>query len=742
MSSYADRITTSRRFTRVRRLHTGVLAFEGVLLLALMAYLIAADGPSLTPLYIPLGRALSLLLIMVLVITVESCLFRALAIRHAYKEAHKFLIADSAMGGSARTMGLAILLAVLLLLPMAQDASRVILSKQGSETVGPIQTFRLQFSNTDPLGITHSRTLTLRVDSGSLRVTLFRNGIPFNPGGTLLLPGGQLTWTLPLDGYAFYNATLENSDTGLSAFFTYDVKVGLPDNFATFVSYIAVLLAMINGAWYAYLRPIRKRYAGTSIYSSEYTSQATPEEAPFVAPRRPEDRPWYELEPQSGPATAPWTAPSARRHAVRAEATRAPPLPEIPPPPTEDAPEILTPPPPPPDLEVKAKGETILLWTEAAKTSSQQAARATETGETVQSLMERGREMLVAGNPPGALELFEKVLARDSGHIPAHLQRAEILGAEGRDQQALDSLEAVLGQDGRHHRALLLKAQILAGQERWEEALECYDKVAKGKPEYVEALRAKADILVKLGETEMAISCLEEASRLVPGDGKIASRLRSLQAEVAPAKGSQGQQTKPAQPAPAPLSEEKRTIQELQGKGIGYMHVGMYSDALHCFDTILGKEPNNGFALLSKARVLERLGRREAALESYKAALRVDPRDLNALGALADLLLRMGCESDALQYFERASEVDPKGGKGQERLQRYKEARTKLEEFLGGLSKEKGVPEALARSIAEGYASIKAVEATTLQELMAVKGMDVATARRIVEEARKQSKGP
>lgn len=757
MSSYADKITTSHRFAKVRRLRTGLLAFQGVLVVALMAYLINADGPRLNPVYVPTERALFLLLIMVLVVTIENCLFRALEIRYAYKDAHRFLIADSGMKGSLRTVVLACLVAVLLLLPQAQDASRVLLSKSGSETVGPIQTRILQFSNTDFLGVTHSRSLTIRVDSGSLRVTISRNGAPFNPGGTIIRLGTSLTWDLPVGGYALYNATLENTDSGLSAFFTFDVKVGLPDNFATFLSYVSILLAAINGAWYAYLRPIRRRHATTSIYSADYQGQSAPEDA-WLVPRRPEERPWYELQPQYGPATAPWPVPSARRHVARGEGKGPQTLLEIPPPPTDDAPEpLLSPPPPPPGWEPPREKEVVIyvdtprvspaappaagpLQTltpvrSAAPALPVTAARSDEAPDTAESLVERGEERLVGGDASGALELFNEALAKDRNNIAALLKKADILRATGKQEEAIDALQRVLFQDSRHHRALLLKAQILESQERLEEALECYDRVAKGKPEYVEALRSKAEILVKLGEVDMAVACLQEASRLVPGDETVVARLKELQSALEPPKPPAKAEAPP--PSAATPLDEKKSVQELQGKGIGYMHVGMYNDALASFEAILAKEPKNGFALLSKARVLERLGRREEALAAYRAALELDPRDLNALAALGDLLLRMGREGDAMNYFQQAAAVDPRGGSPEDRMKKYREARARLEEFLVRLTKEQGVPEGITKAVSDGYASLRTLEAATIQELMSVKGMEVATARRILDEAKR-----
>jgi tetratricopeptide (TPR) repeat protein len=522
---------------------------------------------------------------------------------------------------------------------------------------------------------------------------------------------------------------VENLDGGLAASFVYGITVGLPEDFARFLAVCSLLLLAGNAGWYAYARPIRHRYATKSIYSSEY--QEPVREDPWLPARNPAEKPWYEIQEEWSVATTPWPTQSARRHAALADtATKYIPPSELPPPPEESG-EIAVPPPPPPADFVP--GPTPLPQVEALEPATPSPGSAPvprKPEESIDFLLDRAQHRRLAGELTEALWDYDKVLEKDPDHLQALEARADILRVLGRPSEALEALERLLGLDPTHQRALLSQADILERSGRLDEALESYEKVTKGKPEYVEALRRKASILMTLGENDLALTALKELLRLDPGDREAAAKIASLTSvrmgtpRVGPGTSSGG---------------KKVNIQELQGKGIGYFHVGMYEEALRSFEEILADEPKNIFAVLSKAKVLDRMGRSDEAVEACRKAVELDSREPAALAALGELLLKLGREDEARNHFNRAAQLDPVSGNADERIEKYKAARLKLEEFLRRLGEAGVLAEPAAELLKSGYGTMKALESTSLQELLAVGGLDAATAKRILDEARREA---
>lgn len=761
MSSYLDNVTVSHRFTRVRRIKTLLYFLQVVLVILASITLIYYDGARVNPVYLPSVRALYFLLLIMVVFNVENFFFRFLEIRYAYKDSHRFLLADSGIKGSRNTAILAALLALAFLLPAAKVIGEAALSKEAQATLDASQTYRLRFDNTDFLGITKSKLLRINVQTGTVRISVTRNGGSV-VGGVVLTSGA--TWELPLsyDSFSSYVAQVDNLDSTFAATFTYTVVVGLPNDFGNFLALVAVLLLVSNIAFIVFLIPVRRRYAASSIYSRDYVQEAPPDENPWLPPRHPEERPWYEMRSEWSPAAAPWPTPAAgRRHAPPPPTDRIAEAPELPPAPDDESVPELVPPPPPPGFEQTPAAPV------AQPTPSPPPAPGVPQGppvrkeprdvETVEYLLESAEKARLVGDQRAALAEYEKILARDRNNLQALQGKIEVLITLGRPSEALDALDRVLATDPNHQRALLAKGKLLEVRGQFDEALECYERVGKGKPEYVEALRRKGEVLQRLGEDDLALAALVEASSLAPGDkalsisvAKLKEALGKVPPTLTPAPAPRPQAPSPATaprppvPSAAPAAstapkegEDRRTLQELQGKGIGYLHVGMYKEALASFDSILAKDSRNVFAHVSKGKVLERMGLTENALTAYRNALTAAGPNGEILNALGELLLRLGREGEASGYLGQASDLNPKYEKPEEKIAKYKAAKAEMEHILGKLA-DAGVlkREVITALQAAGYSSLAALGTATVQELLTVKGVDTKAAQKILEESK------
>jgi tetratricopeptide (TPR) repeat protein len=132
-------------------------------------------------------------------------------------------------------------------------------------------------------------------------------------------------------------------------------------------------------------------------------------------------------------------------------------------------------------------------------------------------LIHRGMDKVKLKDFPGALEIFERVLAANPDIPEAWNNKGVALYGLGRIEEAGDSYDRCLSLDPENLDAMRNKGFLLRNQRKLEEALQVYDSVLqKGGDAY--DMESTAAVLTALGRLEEALNCLYLAREAMPLD--------------------------------------------------------------------------------------------------------------------------------------------------------------------------------------------------------------------------------
>jgi tetratricopeptide (TPR) repeat protein len=93
-------------------------------------------------------------------------------------------------------------------------------------------------------------------------------------------------------------------------------------------------------------------------------------------------------------------------------------------------------------------------------------------------------------------------------------------------------------------------------------------------------------------------------------------------------------------------------------KGNKLSALGMYKEAIECYDMALEINPSFIEALNNKGLALKRLGRFEEAIECFDQALRINPTYVRILNNKGIVLFKLGRYEEAIRQFELVLELD------------------------------------------------------------------------------------
>ena len=132
-------------------------------------------------------------------------------------------------------------------------------------------------------------------------------------------------------------------------------------------------------------------------------------------------------------------------------------------------------------------------------------------------LIHRGMDKVKQKDFPGALEIFERVLAANPDIPEAWNNDGVALYGLGRIEEASESYDRCLALDPENLDAMRNKGFLLRNQKKLEEALQVYDSVLqKGGDAY--DMESTAAVLTALGRLEEALNCLYLARESMPLD--------------------------------------------------------------------------------------------------------------------------------------------------------------------------------------------------------------------------------
>ncbi|MCK4458056.1 MAG: tetratricopeptide repeat protein [Thermoplasmata archaeon] len=706
MKRFVDRLEGGYRVVRIRRMRRIVYAILALITIFFLAAVAAGNGASLRPFYLPLDIVLGVALVMGLVWLFLSFVFRNLRIRYAARSSQKFLMAGNSIRRALILTVVAIIVGVLFVMPFFHSATEDHLSSEMTVTVFAGTERGVSLWNTDGLGLTETRQVTIHVLGSDVNVCFmegdYDSGSPCPPSEWQLVDNVQpKSYVLRGDGLRIYSLVL-NGTIGSS-----DVRIlsesAISETILGVVPLTMLIIAVLNVVWIAILNPVKKKFAAVSIYSHEYVEKVKKDER------------FYGAKPAKTapePVTVPETVSS-----VKAEIEA-----EIPP-----VKEVERPPPPPPEEEIPPPPELV----------------------TVPYLFDMAKDRVSTREFEQAVGFYDDILEREPDNVAALIGKGTALTSLDREDETIECMQRVLEADPKSKAALLWMAKVFDSRENWDEALKWYDRylgIYHGDEKH---WIKHGDVLVNLGRGDIAMESYRNALKINPHNQDATRKLEKLKISVkdlmtrALSRSALGNYLGALEVFDRVLRIEPGNTKALLGKGVAYRRLNKINSAVECLNAVLEMDPENQAALLNKGGLLEGQERWQEALYCYNLLVKMNPKDDEAWVKKGDVHLNLGMKDEALESYGEAIALDPeKEDVVQRRMALEGELAETTEEkdAVERLSKIKGVTKRRATLLYEaGFRTVEDLSEASTNKLKAIQGISRKTARMILESVRAEA---
>jgi tetratricopeptide (TPR) repeat protein len=147
-----------------------------------------------------------------------------------------------------------------------------------------------------------------------------------------------------------------------------------------------------------------------------------------------------------------------------------------------------------------------------------------------QKLMARAIDRSTNKDFKGAIELHDRILARDPDNVQALLGKGTMNRRLEKWPASLEALNKVLELEPENMAAIRNKVEVFENVMSWDEALECYDEIIDRSPDnYLDWVR-RGDVLFELGRTDDAVESYRKAEELNPDSERVKKRIKLLAA--------------------------------------------------------------------------------------------------------------------------------------------------------------------------------------------------------------------
>jgi len=166
-------------------------------------------------------------------------------------------------------------------------------------------------------------------------------------------------------------------------------------------------------------------------------------------------------------------------------------------------------------LELNAENPAAAEWLRSIKRENQK-------------LMARAIDRSTNRDFRGAIELYDRILARDPDNVQALLGKGTMYRRLEKWPASLEALNKVLELEPENIAAVRNKVEVFENVMSWDEALECYDEIIDRSPEnYLDWVR-RGDVLFELGRSDDAVESYRKAEELNPDSERVKKRIRLL----------------------------------------------------------------------------------------------------------------------------------------------------------------------------------------------------------------------
>jgi YaiO family outer membrane protein len=269
-------------------------------------------------------------------------------------------------------------------------------------------------------------------------------------------------------------------------------------------------------------------------------------------------------------------------------------------------------------------------------------------------LLEWAHQLEAAKQHPEAIATYRAYLTVNPENDEVRARIAKLLAWQGLYDEAVAEYRDVLSRHPLDHDIRLGLARALAWQKQFSASKEQYELVLRDEPKRIDALTGLADVLLWSGQLEQALPYYEQVLSAT-GDAEVAARIRSLQADLAPAS------TPPpvsvvSSPVPDRTQPDVTRLLE-EGRQLETEHT--YPAAAARYREALVLQPGNDEVLVKLARVLSWQGNHEEAASLYGDALTRHPEDRELLMALARVRSWQKQFDEAQRLYDAVLQADP-----------------------------------------------------------------------------------
>jgi tetratricopeptide (TPR) repeat protein len=557
----------------------------GILILVVGGLMMWVAGMSLDPFYLPLDIFLLAALLFLMVLTGLNFFFRNLEIRYNVRESQKYLMARNSQRNGLGIIIVCIFVGVIVILPFVAQSANKILSTDARDAVSGLgDRFVKHFDNQDRLGLFKSEWVDFELINGRVSLQLCGKAdlqiddiCDYPLVDRTVDQGEDVRIPIPEEGYEQLALVVTNGPLGPSSFDFHIERNPAPVFISIQPLLICIVFIIMNSIWIVYLRPIRRSYATSSVYSEDY-----------VAALGAESHTTLERPTSAEPAPAAKAIPTPKRKAP------APPI-------ADDA---LPPPPLPGTAHPMPQGaflnELILLSnSEGDKKQTMSLLRTIIELDPVnkEALFHLGDLYQEDGNYKFAYNEFDRITKIDPRDDDAFVKRGEVLMPLHREFDAVKSFRRALEVNPdnasaaewlhsikRENQKLMAQAIDRSTNKDFKGAIELYDKILARDPDNVQALLGKGTMYRRLEKWPASLESLNRVLELDPDN-----------------------------------------VAAIRNKVDVFESVMSWDEALVCYDEIIERSPDNYLDWVRRGDVLFELAKNEEAMESYKKAEELKP---------------------------------------------------------------------------------------------------------------------
>lgn len=296
-----------------------------------------------------------------------------------------------------------------------------------------------------------------------------------------------------------------------------------------------------------------------------------------------------------------------------------------------------------------------------------------------------GVELVQKNDYPKALKLYDLAIKLNSSDPNAWFGKAGVLSALKRFEESIKCYNEVLDIAPDHYKAWFGKGATLNNLNKPEKALECYNNAIKLAPNFFYAYSNKGLTLIKLSRFNEALQCIEKGIEMNPESAiswsDKANALNNLKRyEEAKEASLQAIKLDPKIPgawvdkAIAELylerfkeaSDSIETALKINPKDSRALAIKAnfkvfkeVSNDIKKYEDLLKKNPNDVQSFINKGLAYLRIEKFEDALECFNSALDIDPKSAEAWSRKGTILSSKGLYDEALMCADKSLEIDP-----------------------------------------------------------------------------------